>query len=131
MGVDAGGGTSGSAASHSGGTGSGGLVITGGTGSSGGGLPDVFPGDVVLADAALFDCGGCACDGSTHYCFIAMHPFRAPPPPDAALCEDAGSSCLPLPANCSANPTCGCIPFAPGCDCEDVGGGLQVFCYIP
>lgn len=111
-------------------SGSGGFVITGG---SGGGEPDGFLSDVVLADAAPFDCDGCACDGSTHYCLHVAAGAKTPPLPDAAACSDAGTSCIPLPDGCGSTPSCSCIPpkYGGACYCSDVGGGLLVFCALP
>lgn len=141
-------GNAGSAGTATGGTsagGSGGTVTSGGAGGAsgsggfltidGGGTPDGFPDGAVLADGGLFDCGGCACDGKTHYCLrIAAGALRAPPPPDAPSCDDAGANdCQPLPANCGGVPSCTCLPspYGGACNCNDVGGGLEVFCALP
>lgn len=120
-----------------------------GSSSGGGGAPfefsdaAPFPADAPLADAGLFNCGGCLCDGKTHYCLFSSGPGgKTPPTPDAgmALCpeQDAGSpatadGCLPLPATCGTSPSCACIdvPFPVPCPCSDAGGGLLVSCVIP
>lgn len=94
-----------------------------------------FDSSVVAADAGLFDCGGCACDGTTHYCAQASGGHVLPPA-DAAACPEpdggSGFGCQPLPAACGGVPTCGCLPqTSDACSCEDVGGGLQVMCVYP
>ncbi len=130
-------------------SGSGGGVggLTGGSGGDGGGISlggtSGFAatggtagdaGNVTVADAGLFDCYGCACNGATSYCVKASGGFWTPPLPDAGLCSaDAGTvHCKPLPDSCQGAPSCGCVPEPHNiCDCEDVGGGLMVKCYYP
>lgn len=89
--------------------------------------------DVVLADPGLFDSGGCACDGATHFCLkVDMHS-RGLPAPDAEPCsasDAGGAACLELPSGCGPAPSCACLAPYWQCACSDVGGGLLVYCWL-
>ena len=130
-GTNASGGTSGSSSSG-GSAGSGAVIGIAGSGGQAGAAAD---GGISVADAGLFDCFGCACDGTTSYCYSQSAGLGAPPLPDAGAClgQDAGDShCMPLPDTCVGAPSCGCLPQnLAWCTCEDVGGGLQVTCNYP
>jgi hypothetical protein len=135
-GAGSGGASSGGAGGASGSAGSTGPGGVGGFAiPDGGGFPDGFLDGAVLGEGGLFDCGGCACDGATHFCLhVAAGAIGAPPPPDAPACDDAGAKgCQPLPASCGNSPSCGCLPspYGGACTCSDVGGGLEVFCALP
>jgi hypothetical protein len=121
------GGSAGAAVAGSAGV-SGGLQLGG---SGGMPVPDATVDGPVLLDAGWFDCGGCACDGATHYCLYTSGGFAPPPPPDASVCEEDGGSshCKPLPGGCSP-PSCACVT-GPACSCTDDGGGLRVSCAYP
>ena len=89
--------------------------------------------DVVLADAGLFDCGGCACDGATHFCYTVDMHFRGLPSPDAQVCSafDGGDpASLDLPAGCGPAPSCACLAPYYQCSCSDIGSGLLVDCWL-
>jgi hypothetical protein len=145
-GTDAGGTASATGGTSTGG-GSGGTTAIGGTtsGGSGGGIviSDAGPpiNDTGVADAAWFDCLGCACDGTTSYCYsfsggMKQPPARVPPDPDAATCdvatEPSGNGCVLLPAECQGAPSCACLPTSLSwCNCYDDGGGLRVQCNAP
>jgi hypothetical protein len=128
------GGTGGSGTGGSSGSG-GGISFGGSAGFSATGGVAGDAGSVTVADAGLFDCFGCACNGQTSYCYSASGGFKTPPLPDAGACVDQeGGSihCKPLPDTCKGAPSCGCIPEAASfCSCEDVGGGLDVHCNLP
>lgn len=147
------GGGAGSGGSATGGAPSGGTggATSGGAGGVGGapsggsaGTPsdsgaDADDGGPFVADAGLFACGGCACDGATHYCVSFVGGLLPPAPPDAAACPDVttpgASGCHPLPTGCNGVPACGCLPSPmPGysaCHCDDTGGGLTYSCAMP
>lgn len=133
------GGSGGSAGSASGGAaGSGGISLFDAGGGSGG-MADAATDPITVADAGWFECGGCLCDGTTHYCEQISAGVNAPSPPEppdgATLCstKEAGNDCLPLPTECAGVPSCGCVPKPYGdiCSCNDVGGGLLVHCALP
>ncbi len=119
--------------------GSGGTSTGGNAGSSFGGAGglDASSDVVVLQDAGWFDCGGCACDGTTHYCVESSGgAAKLPPLPDASTCADSGTTfggCNPLPATCPTPATCDCLtmPVPGACFCSDAGGGLLVKCMMP
>jgi hypothetical protein len=115
---------------------SGGASGSGGFAASAGAVADASLDSPSVTDAGWFDCGGCACDGTTHYCveWVGGGAYAPPPPPpDAAVCAgDAGfptGGCLALPANCSGPPSCDCVPTGCGV-CTVVPGGLLVTCYF-
>lgn len=114
-----------------GGAGGGDAAVTGGSGGFVIDTDATFDGPR-LADAGWFDCYGCACDGTTHYCLSWSAGIAAPPLPDAATCDDS-SHCTPLPSDCLAPPSCSCVGYGPSdpCFCEDSGGGLLVQCSAP
>jgi hypothetical protein len=130
-GTSAGGGSGGT---NGGASGFGGIPLGGGAGTS----PIDASDGAVVSDAGWFQCGGCACDGTTHYCIHtsggAANPM--PPPDDAAVCDyDAATGsngCVPLPAGCDP-PSCDCVgvPFGGACTCTDAGGGILVQCFLP
>lgn len=124
-------GAGGASAGGAGGTGLGGFLNP--QPDAGAGAWGAWDATAPLDDGGLFDCGGCACDGRTHYCVVSVGGL-IPPAPDAGPCGDGGSGfqCKPLPEDCLAPPSCGCIhgPYQ-FCQCEDVGGGLRVICNFP
>ncbi|MBK7580273.1 MAG: hypothetical protein IPI67_08730 [Myxococcales bacterium] len=144
-GTSSGGGAGGAATGGAGGaaTGGGGFAASGGGGIgafSGGGTAGfggaAADGGVSVADAGWFDCFGCACDGTTSYCYSFSGGLKPPPGPDAATCDAAGPSgnkgCKLLPVTCQGAPACGCLPAALAwCNCYDDGGGLRVACNAP
>jgi hypothetical protein len=74
-----------------------------------------------------FDCGGCPCDGTTHYCAgLAAGPVG--PGPTAGPTE-----CVPLPSACNGQPSCACVDPMPllGCTCTQGQGGVRVDCAEP
>lgn len=123
----------------SGGASSGGASSGGASGGSAGSGADAGDGGPFVTDAGMFLCGGCACDGATHYCVSIAAGVRPPPPPDAGVCPDVTSpgaeGCHPLPGECKGVPSCGCLPSPmPGygaCYCTDSGGGLTYGCALP
>ncbi len=107
-----------------GGIGFGGFAATGGGSGGSPGMP------------GLFDCGGCLCDGTTHYCRFegGGGPTPPPGPPPAPLCaDDAGvTSCKPIPAECLSSPTCNCLGKPDSiCSCEVMAPGILVKCINP
>jgi hypothetical protein len=139
------GGTGGSSSggSNTGGTSSGGSAGAGGVAGSGG-VPDAgsdaSDGGPFVADAGMFDCQGCGCNGATHYCVNIMAGTQVMEPFGTGECTDVtdptAEGCHPLPADCKGVPSCGCLPSPlPGaggaCDCGDSGGGLTYSCALP
>jgi hypothetical protein len=101
---------------------------TGGTGGAGG-TPSL-PGH--------FDCGGCACDGATHYCELQVGLKKLPPPgpPPEPLCLEpdgmSPNSCKPIPAACLPEATCACVyPNLGVCSCKVDPQGITVLCNLP
>lgn len=103
----------------------------------GGQPPDAQP----LPEAGWFDCAGCECDGTTHYCLRFSGggmSLLSSPPLDAAVCTppDGGFlGCLPLPAGCG--PSCDCVmqsfvsspcTVTGGPYCTQAGGDVNVVC---
>lgn len=99
-----------------------------------------------LADAGLFLCVDCYCDGRTSYCRGLSGP-HAPIDGDAGEVGDANSDagicvpnnptsgCFPYPDACAPAPICTCLlahqtMVACGCMFVD-GGGFDVSCYVP
>src|ERR1700722_13792334 len=91
---------------------------------------------------ALDTCGSCSCDMTKSFCFAGgthgITPTDAPPP--ACTLVDASTvqiGCNPLPASCTANPTCDCIEDAIqtqfGCYlvCTPDPGYFLVYCPSP
>lgn len=131
--------SSSSGAGGMGGSAGGPIVIFGSGGNVGVGGNE--PGDAsvdVNYMPALFDCQGCACDGTTHYCRVDHAGAQKPPAPDAGACPDGDggmySHCIPLPSECLPIPTCECLdPFGGACQCELLEGaaGYFVECFLP
>jgi hypothetical protein len=121
--------TTSSATTTSGAGGAGGVTTASGTG---GGWVDGGP-------RALFDCGGCLCDGATHYCQVTQAGAHSGPGqgrPPAPPCDDADAGapngCIPLPSQCLNDVQCACIAPMPGpCSCMDLGPGLEILCALP
>jgi hypothetical protein len=102
-------------------------ATSGGSEVGAGGSPDM-PG--------LFDCGGCLCDGATHYCRIdgGGGPTPPPGPPPMPTCPEdpAATSCKPLPAECLSSPTCACLGWPNSiCSCAVEHEGIVVKCVYP
>lgn len=129
-------------------TGAGGASSASASGSSGGdvgggigfgGFPATSSGVGAGGSPAMpgpFDCAGCICDGSTHYCKLLEGGGPTPPPgpPPEPLCSQFPEQlrCLPLPAACFPTATCQCInPGQGGCTCKVDPAGITVTCVLP
>lgn len=129
--------TGGAAGTASGGAAGSTLGGTGGGGVDAG--SDASDGGPFVQDAGMFDCRGCGCDGTTHYCVNIAAGAQGVKPFGTGECQDVTDpgkeGCHPLPSACAGVPACGCLPSPmPGygaCFCDDVGGGLSYNCALP
>lgn len=70
--------------------------------------------------AEMFACGAEFCSVAESYCQIQISDVAGIP---------NSYECLPLPANCGADPTCTCLSdLACGNACQESGGGLTLTC---